>query len=152
VVHDENEENVENADADARRGGAGGGTDAGTATATACGDNGTSTGAEGDGTGTIEFWDNNGGVRTGIWRQIIADFEDQHPDIDVRYVGVPIDQAGLEPPTTWENFYTAAETLTAGDSNEFGFTIRGGSGSIAQDFLDDLAGQLNEAQAEWQER
>ena len=43
----------------------------------ACGDDGgASDGAEGDGTGTIEFWDNNGGVRTEIWQEIIADFEE----------------------------------------------------------------------------
>jgi multiple sugar transport system substrate-binding protein len=193
------------------------------ATATACGDNGTSGGAEGDGTGTIEFWDNNGGVRTEVWEQIIADFEAEHPDITVEYTGVPIDQvqskydaaiqaggdslpdvgmvstsylanlvaqgaldpvndrladsplqeqllpaftesvrattgggeelfsvptsanqgilwyrtdlfrqAGLEPPTTWDNFFTAAEELTDRRNNAFGFTIRGGEGSVAQ--------------------
>ncbi|MGP4113813.1 ABC transporter substrate-binding protein [Streptomyces sp. 4N509B] len=192
------------------------------ATATACGDDGsTGSGAEGDGTGEITFWDNNGGVRTEVWNEIIAAFEEEHPDIDVVYEGIPIDQvqskydaaiqggsglpdvgmvstsylanlvaqgalspiddrltgssldgqlspaflesvrattggeelfsvptsanqgilwyrtdlfddAGLEPPTSWENFYTAAEELADPDNNRFGFTIRGGEGSIAQ--------------------
>ncbi|MEO3755147.1 sugar ABC transporter substrate-binding protein [Streptomyces sp. B6B3] len=193
------------------------------ATTAACGDDGTSAGAEGDGTGTIEFWDNNAGARTEVWERIIADFEAANPDIDVKYVGVPITEvqskydtavqaggaslpdvglvstsflanlavqgvldpvnnrladspldgqlmpafteavqattneddtmytvplsanqgilwyrqdlfeaAGLEPPTTWENFYAAAEALTDRDAGEFGFTIRGGPGSIAQ--------------------
>jgi multiple sugar transport system substrate-binding protein len=192
------------------------------ATATACGDDGTSSGSEGEGTGEITFWDNNGGVRTEVWNEIIAAFEEEHPDIDVTYEGIPIDdvqskydaaiqggeglpdvgmvstsylanlvaqgaldpinerladselqdqllpafvnsvratagdgeemysvptsanqgvlwyrtdlfdEAGLEPPTTWDNFYTAAEELTDRDNNRFGFTIRGGEGSIAQ--------------------
>ncbi len=38
--------------------------------------------------GKIVFWDNNGGVRTDIWKEIIADFEDANPDIDVQYVGI----------------------------------------------------------------
>ncbi|RMI46425.1 ABC transporter substrate-binding protein [Streptomyces triticirhizae] len=192
-------------------------------TATACGDDGTSSGAEGDGTGKIVFWDNNGGARTEIWNEIIDAFHEEHPDIEVQYVGVPIadvqskydaaiqgggdglpdvggvstsylanlvaqgaldpvddrlaesgleeqlipnmlqsvrstvgdgeeaysvptsanqgviwfrtdlfDEAGLEPPTTWENFFTAAEALTDRANNAFGFTLRGGEGSIAQ--------------------
>ncbi|MGW6209323.1 ABC transporter substrate-binding protein [Streptomyces sp. NPDC055089] len=40
--------------------------------------------------------------------------------------------AGLEAPTTWANFYTAADKLTASKDNKFGYTIRGGAGSIAQ--------------------
>lgn len=62
-------------------------------TATACGDDGSSAGgdkgAEGSGTGKIVFWDNNGGVRTDIWKEIIADFEKANPDIKVEYVGIP---------------------------------------------------------------
>ncbi|QFZ77068.1 extracellular solute-binding protein [Streptomyces fagopyri] len=62
-------------------------------TATACGDNGGGAagdkGDEGSGKGRITFWDNNGGVRTDIWKQIIADFEKKYPDIKVDYVGVP---------------------------------------------------------------
>ncbi|MEU6608031.1 sugar ABC transporter substrate-binding protein [Streptomyces shenzhenensis] len=62
-------------------------------TATACGDDGSGSagdkGDEGSGKGTITFWDNNGGVRTDIWKQVIADFEKKYPDIKVEYVGIP---------------------------------------------------------------
>lgn len=62
-------------------------------TATACGDDGSGAGgakgAEGSGKGEITFWDNNGGVRTDIWKQVIADFEKKYPDIKVNYVGIP---------------------------------------------------------------
>ncbi|MBG0856294.1 sugar ABC transporter substrate-binding protein [Streptomyces spinoverrucosus] len=202
-------------------------------TATACGDDGSGaggdSGAEGSGTGKIVFWDNNGGVRTDIWKEIIADFEKANPDIDVEYVGIasteyqskvdtaiqggglpdvggvgaamlagfaaqgalePLDErlaksslngklnedmvaslkaagggddtlysiptsanngvlyyrtdlfekAGLAEPTTWDAFYQAAEELTAAGKNEFGYTIRGGAGSIAQ-ALDAMYGQ-----------
>ncbi|RKN42429.1 ABC transporter substrate-binding protein [Streptomyces hoynatensis] len=192
------------------------------AAASGCGDSGTSSGSEGDGTGKITFWDNNGGVRTEVWEQIIDAFEEENPDIEVEYVGVPIadvqskydaaiqggdglpdvggvstsylanlvaqgaldpvtdrlaesgldqqllpamldsvratvgegeelysvptsanqgvlwyrtdlfEAAGLQPPTTWDNFYTAAEELTDREHNRFGFTIRGGAGSVAQ--------------------
>ncbi|MFF8967818.1 ABC transporter substrate-binding protein [Streptomyces sp. NPDC014995] len=204
-----------------------------TLTATACGDDGSGTGgdkgSEGSGKGKIVFWDNNGGVRTDIWKEIIADFEKANPDIDVEYVGIasteyqskvdtalqggglpdvggvgaamlagfaaqgalePLDDrlgksslsgklnedmveslkaagggdgtlysvptsanngvlyyrtdlfkaAGLEEPTTWDRFYTAAEKLTDAKKNEFGYTIRGGAGSIAQ-ALDAMYGQ-----------
>ncbi|WP_225653386.1 ABC transporter substrate-binding protein [Streptomyces pseudogriseolus] len=200
-------------------------------TATACGDDGSGSGdgAEGSGTGKIVFWDNNGGVRTDIWKEIIADFEKKNPDIDVEYVGIasteyqskvdtaiqggglpdvggisasmlagfaaqgalePLDerlegsslngklnkdmieslraagggddqlysvptsanngvlyyrtdmfeQAGLEEPTTWDRFFEAAEKLTDKGGNRFGYTIRGGAGSIAQ-ALDAMYGQ-----------
>ncbi|WP_017240813.1 ABC transporter substrate-binding protein [Streptomyces sp. SS] len=201
-------------------------------TATACGDDGSGTGGdkgtEGSGQGKITFWDNNGGVRTEVWKEIIADFEKANPDIDVEYVGVaskevqskydtaiqggglpdvggvgaamlagiaaqnalePLDAridgsslkgklnagmvasvksaggrdklftvptsasngvlyyrtdlfeaAGLEEPSTWSKFYAAAEKLTAADKNRFGYTIRGGAGSIAQ-ALDAVYGQ-----------
>ncbi|MEV5436153.1 sugar ABC transporter substrate-binding protein [Streptomyces sp. NPDC052682] len=200
-------------------------------TATACGDDGSGggEGAEGSGKGKIVFWDNNGGVRTDIWKEIIADFEKANPDIDVQYVGIasteyqskvdtaiqggglpdvggvgaamlagfaaqnalePLDgrlaksslngklnkdmieslkaagggddklysiptsanngvlyyrtdlfkKAGLAEPTTWENFYKAAEKLTDKSKNAFGYTIRGGAGSIAQ-ALDAMYGQ-----------
>jgi multiple sugar transport system substrate-binding protein len=201
-------------------------------TATACGDDGSGgagdKGGEGSGKGEITFWDNNGGVRTDVWKEIIAEFEKKHPDIDVNYVGVastevqskydtaiqggglpdvggvgaamlagiaaqgalePLDEriaasplggklnagmvenvkaaggqdrmftvptsasngvlyyrtdlfeeAGLEPPTTWAKFFTAADKLTAKDKNRFGYTIRGGAGSIAQ-ALDAMYGQ-----------
>ncbi|WP_155054934.1 ABC transporter substrate-binding protein [Streptomyces blattellae] len=199
-------------------------------TATACGDDGSgSSGEEGSGTGKIVFWDNNGGVRTDIWKEIIADFEKANPDIDVEYVGIasteyqskvdtaiqagglpdvggvgasmlagfsaqdalePLDdrlsgsslngklnddmveslkaagggdgtlysvptsanngvlyyrtdlfeQAGLDEPATWDQFYEAADKLTDAENNEFGYTIRGGAGSIAQ-ALDAMYGQ-----------
>ncbi|MFD8306591.1 ABC transporter substrate-binding protein [Streptomyces sp. NPDC059690] len=192
-------------------------------TATACGDDGSGSagdkGNEGSGKGEITFWDNNGGVRTDIWKQIISDFEKKYPDIKVNYVGIPaasaqskydtaiqggglpdvggvgtamlaevavqgalepldsrlaksslngrlsqnlvqsskaagggdqlyqiptssnngtlwyrtdlFDKAGLDAPTTWDKFYTAADKLTNKRKNQFGFTIRGGEGSIA---------------------
>ncbi|MEU8676491.1 sugar ABC transporter substrate-binding protein [Streptomyces sp. NPDC048560] len=40
--------------------------------------------------------------------------------------------ANLEAPTTWAKFYEAAEKLTDSKNNKFGYTIRGGAGSIAQ--------------------
>jgi multiple sugar transport system substrate-binding protein len=192
-------------------------------TATACGDDGSGAsgdkGGEGSGKGEITFWDNNGGPRTDVWKEIIADFEKANPDIEVKYVGVPSDsvqskydtaiqggglpdvggvgtamlaevaaqgalepldsrletsglgaklnakfldsvkaagidgktysvptsanngtlwyrtdlfqKAGLDAPTTWSKFYEAAGKLTDKDENAFGFTIRGGSGSIS---------------------
>ncbi|WP_171133962.1 sugar ABC transporter substrate-binding protein [Streptomyces sp. Z423-1] len=201
-------------------------------TATACGDDGSGgggEGAEGSGTGKIVFWDNNGGVRTDIWKEIIADFEKANPDIQVEYVGIPstevqskydtaiqggglpdvggvgaamlagiaaqdaleplegrlaksslngklnedmvesvkvaggsdehtftiptsanngtlyyrtdlFEKAGLDAPATWDKFYEAAEKLTNVKKNEFGYTIRGGAGSIAQ-ALDAMYGQ-----------
>ncbi|AYN41972.1 sugar ABC transporter substrate-binding protein [Streptomyces dangxiongensis] len=201
-------------------------------TAGACGDDGSGSagdkGDEGSGKGTITFWDNNGGVRTDVWKQIIADFEKKYPDIEVKYVGVPaasvqskydtaiqggglpdvggvgtamlaevaaqgaleplddrisgsslngrlnakflesVKAAGgagrtytvptsanngtlwyrtdlfaaarLDPPTTWTKFYAAAGKLTDRDRNRFGYTIRGGEGSIAQ-ALDAMYGQ-----------
>lgn len=50
------------------------------------------------------------------------------------------EQAGLKAPDTWANFYTAAEKLTDAGNNKFGYTIRGGAGSIAQ-ALDAVYGQ-----------
>ncbi|MEN8654670.1 sugar ABC transporter substrate-binding protein [Streptomyces sp. 21So2-11] len=191
-------------------------------TATACGDDGSGgAGHEGSGKGEITFWDNNGGVRTAVWQKIIAAFEKKNPDIDVRYVPIPITDvqskydtaiaggglpdvggvgtaclanmvaqnaldpvtgriddsalkgklstgmvknvraaggrgeemfavptsanqgtlwyrsdlfraAGLKVPATWKDFYAAADRLTDVGSNKFGFTIRGGAGSVAQ--------------------
>ncbi|MEF9903009.1 ABC transporter substrate-binding protein [Streptomyces sp. P9-A2] len=202
-------------------------------TVTACGDDGSGAGgdkgAEGSGTGKITFWDNNGGVRTDIWKEVIADFEKANPDIKVEYVGIasteyqskvdtaiqggglpdvggigaamvagfaaqkalaPLDdrlggssldgklnkdmveslraagggddklysiptsanngvlyyrtdlfeKAGLEEPTTWDRFFEAADKLSDKGKNEFGYTIRGGAGSIAQ-ALDAMYGQ-----------
>ncbi|MFF9915467.1 ABC transporter substrate-binding protein [Streptomyces sp. NPDC013457] len=201
-------------------------------TLTACGDDGSGAagdkGDEGSGKGEITFWDNNGGVRTDVWKEIITDFEKANPDIKVTYVGIastevqskydtaiqggglpdvggvgaamlagiaaqnalePLDArvesgalkgklnagmvdsvrsaggrdklftvptsasngvlyyrtdlfraAGLEEPTTWSKFYAAADRLTAKEKNRFGYTIRGGAGSIAQ-ALDAMYGQ-----------
>ncbi|MFJ7628004.1 ABC transporter substrate-binding protein [Streptomyces sp. NPDC097595] len=190
-------------------------------TATACGDDGSGSGDEGSGKGEITFWDNNGGPRTAVWKEIIQDFEKKYPDIKVKYVPIPIADvqskydtaiagggvpdvggvgtaylanmvsqealeplgdrikdsslngklvegmvesvkdaagrgdemytvptsanngalwyrtdlfkaAGLEAPTTWATFYEAAGKLTDAKNNKFGYTIRGGAGSIAQ--------------------
>ncbi|WP_255952649.1 ABC transporter substrate-binding protein [Streptomyces odontomachi] len=201
-------------------------------TVTACGDDGSGAagdkGSEGSGKGEITFWDNNGGVRTDVWKDIIADFEKAHPDIKVTYVGVPAESvqskydtaiqggglpdvggvgaaylaevaaqgalepldkrldgdplkgklnasmvdsvrsagggdqlysiplsanngtlwyrtdlfkaAGLDAPTTWDKFYKAADKLTDSGKNRFGFTMRGGEGSIAP-ALDAMYGQ-----------
>ncbi|KUM89607.1 MULTISPECIES: ABC transporter substrate-binding protein [Streptomyces] len=202
-------------------------------TATACGDDGSGAGGDkgdaGSGKGKIVFWDNNGGVRTDIWKEVIADFQKANPDIKVEYVGIasteyqskvdtaiqggglpdvggvgaamlagfsaqnalePLDdrlaksslsgklnenmveslkaagggdgtlysiptsanngvlyyrtdlfkKAGLDEPTTWDKFYAAADKLTDAKKNEFGYTIRGGAGSIAQ-ALDAAYGQ-----------
>ncbi|MFD7709964.1 ABC transporter substrate-binding protein [Streptomyces sp. NPDC059785] len=48
--------------------------------------------------------------------------------------------AGVDEPTTWSKFYEAAGKLTDKGKNEFGYTIRGGAGSIAQ-ALDAMYGQ-----------
>ncbi|MFF7337167.1 ABC transporter substrate-binding protein [Streptomyces sp. NPDC008163] len=198
-------------------------------TATACGDDGSASGGEGSGKGEITFWDNNGGPRTAVWKEIIQDFEKKYPDIKVKYVPIPIADvqskydtaiagggvpdvggvgtaylanmvsqdaleplgdrikdsslngklvegmvesvkdaagrddemytvptsanngalwyrtdlfkaAGLDAPTTWATFYQAAEKLTDAGKNKFGYTIRGGAGSIAQ-ALDAAYGQ-----------
>src|SRR5690606_41637729 len=52
----------------------------------ACGSNGPSE----SGKVTISFWDNNGGVRTPIYKELIKRFEQANPDIRVEYVGIPI--------------------------------------------------------------
>jgi multiple sugar transport system substrate-binding protein len=96
------------------------------ATLTACGDDGgVSGGTEGDGTGTIGFWDNNAGVRSEIWKEIIADFEDEHPDIDVKYVGIPSDQA--------QSKYDTAIQAGAGSLPDVG--------AVSTSFLADLVAQ-----------
>ncbi|NYI03206.1 ABC transporter substrate-binding protein [Allostreptomyces psammosilenae] len=47
------------------------------------------------------------------------------------------EEAGLEPPNTWDNFFTSVEELTDASQNRYGFTIRGGAGSIPQ-VLDEI--------------
>jgi multiple sugar transport system substrate-binding protein len=42
----------------------------------------------------ISFWDDNAGPqRTPIWEEIIKRFEEEHPTIDVEYVGLPKDSS-----------------------------------------------------------
>jgi multiple sugar transport system substrate-binding protein len=50
------------------------------------------------------------------------------------------DKADLKEPTSWDAFFEAAEKLTNKGKNQFGYTIRGGAGSIAQ-ALDAMYGQ-----------
>ncbi|MEV3856516.1 sugar ABC transporter substrate-binding protein [Streptomyces sp. NPDC050095] len=50
------------------------------------------------------------------------------------------EKAGLDAPTTWGKFYDAATKLTNSGKNQFGYTLRGGEGSIAQ-ALDVMYGQ-----------
>lgn len=50
------------------------------------------------------------------------------------------EKAQLDEPRTWDDFYRAAEELTDKKKNVFGYTIRGGPGSIAQ-ALDAMYGQ-----------
>jgi multiple sugar transport system substrate-binding protein len=42
--------------------------------------------------------------------------------------------AGLEPPTTWDAFFAAAQKLTDPARKQYGYTLRGGAGSIFQLF------------------
>ncbi|MEV0827175.1 ABC transporter substrate-binding protein [Nonomuraea rubra] len=42
------------------------------------------------------------------------------------------EEAGVEAPKTWSEFFTVVDRFTEPKENRFGFTIRGGSGSIAQ--------------------
>jgi multiple sugar transport system substrate-binding protein len=42
------------------------------------------------------------------------------------------DQAKLEPPATWDDFFTDVTKLTDAPKNQYGFTIRGGAGAIFQ--------------------
>lgn len=41
-------------------------------------------------------------------------------------------EAGVAEPKSWDEFYTAVATLTDTSNNRYGYTIRGGAGSIAQ--------------------
>src|SRR5699024_9577515 len=43
---------------------------------------------------TISFWDENAGPqRTPIWEEIIERFEEENPDVNVEYFGLPKDDA-----------------------------------------------------------
>lgn len=56
--------------------------------------------------------------------------------VDVIYYRADwIEEAGLEIPTTWDEFETAAADMTDKSSGRFGYTIRGGSGFFPQ-FMD----------------
>jgi multiple sugar transport system substrate-binding protein len=185
-----------------------------------CGDSSNS-GSASNGKQTITFWDNNGGPdRTPLWQGLISQFEQTHPTITVKYVGIPaasvqqkydtavtgggtpdvggvttsylgglvaqkallplddladqtglsnqlaasfvtsirkvdpegklyeiptsgnldvlwyrkdlFSQAGLKAPKTWNDFFTDVPKLSDPAKNQYGFTIRGGAGSIFQ--------------------
>jgi multiple sugar transport system substrate-binding protein len=49
-------------------------------------------------------------------------------------------EAGISPPQSWDEFYAAIEKLTDKANNRYGYTIRGGAGSISQ-LLEVLYGQ-----------
>ncbi|HEV2784593.1 MAG TPA: sugar ABC transporter substrate-binding protein [Actinophytocola sp.] len=49
-------------------------------------------------------------------------------------------EAGLQPPQTWDEFFADIDKLTDTGKNRYGFTIRGGAGSIAQ-MLEVIYGQ-----------
>ncbi|GAA4986662.1 sugar ABC transporter substrate-binding protein [Kineococcus glutinatus] len=176
------------------------------------------TGDWGEATGEIEFWDTNANpALSAAWEKLIDRFEQEHPDIQVEYVGLPnssylqkvdnalatgtvpdvmligndvanliaqnalapldeayeesgilpridgsmldserenapdgklykaplsalsdviwyrtdwLAEAGLAAPTSYDEFFAAAEELTAKQDNRFGFAFRGGPGSM----------------------
>ncbi|MDO4326847.1 MAG: extracellular solute-binding protein [bacterium] len=53
------------------------------------------------------------------------------------------EQAGLEAPKTWDEFFEAAEKLTDKDNGQYGYTIRGGSASPAV-LIDFIYSYLNQ--------
>ncbi|MET8155179.1 sugar ABC transporter substrate-binding protein [Sphaerisporangium sp. NPDC005289] len=59
-------------------------------TASACGSDSGGGGQASGGKTTITFWDNNGGVRTPLYQELIKRFEQANPTIHVEYVGIPI--------------------------------------------------------------
>ncbi|RBM08196.1 hypothetical protein DEH69_24060 [Streptomyces sp. PT12] len=143
------------------------------ATATPCGDDGMSSGSEGDDTGTITLRDNDGGPRTGIGNEITEAFEAHHPDIDMRFVGVPGDLQALDAPWIAQAPPTQAAVEALSDENttivdlpyhlpdwntiskadtEPNFQRLLLGEMSAQEFADDLAERLDGAQAEWQEQ
>jgi multiple sugar transport system substrate-binding protein len=170
---------------------------------------------------TITFWDENAGPeRTPLWEEVIKQFEEKNPNIDVEYVGIPnksakskydaaiaaddlpdvgsvqttwlpefsireallpldeyfegsdingkinpnaidfnkkitqdnklygipyaqnldtiwirtdwFEEAGVEEPDTFEEFFTAIEKMTDKANNRYGYTIRGGAGGSFQ--------------------
>lgn len=58
-------------------------------------------------------------------------------------------EAGVEPPTSWENFFAAAEKLTGTDASgnkTYGITLRGGGGSITGSVLAGIIAYAGEEQ------
>jgi multiple sugar transport system substrate-binding protein len=58
-------------------------------------------------------------------------------NLDVLWYRTDLFQAaGLQPPTTWDAFFDAATTLTDTSKKQYGYTLRGGAGSIFQLFAE----------------
>jgi multiple sugar transport system substrate-binding protein len=82
----------------------------------------------------------NGKLVTGLFDTVKATAPDgklyQLPssgNLDVIWYRTDIfEAAGLAPPRTWEEFFTAATRLTDPAKKQFGYTLRGGAGSIFQ--------------------
>lgn len=55
------------------------------------------------------------------------------------------DEAGVEVPQTWDEFFAAAEKLTDTKAGEYGYTIRGGSGGVFQVMTEAFAASDAEA-------
>ncbi|RBW69726.1 ABC transporter substrate-binding protein [Bacillus taeanensis] len=178
-------------------------------------------GASSDEQVVLTFWDENAGPqRTPIYEELFKKFEEEHPNIDVEYVGLPkksakqkfdaaiaaddmpdvagvqtswlpefqvreallpldsyfegwndkdninkaavnfnkqivldnklygipytqnldilwyradwFKEAGVEPPETWDEFFSAVEKMTDNANNRYGFSIRGGDGGSFQ--------------------
>lgn len=64
--------------------------------ATACGgsegDDGKKS-AGGELSGTVEFWDTSGDAEKGFFKKVAEEFEEKHPEVDVKYVNVPFGEA-----------------------------------------------------------
>lgn len=74
-------------------GGSASGTDA-ASSSQASGSSQASSGAASGEQVSLVFWDENAGPqRTPIWEELIARFEEEHPNIDVEYVGLPKNEA-----------------------------------------------------------
>lgn len=48
------------------------------------------------------------------------------------YNSTMLNKAGVKPPKTWSEFYSAAKTLTNASAGRYGFSLRGGSGGVPQ--------------------
>jgi ABC-type glycerol-3-phosphate transport system substrate-binding protein len=86
-----------------------------------------------------------GGVQGGkLNEQVAATVRETVPDKKLYFVPMSTNMgmywyrtdwfsdAGLSAPQTWDEFFSDVEKLTDTGKNRYGFTIRGGSGSIAQ--------------------